>query len=122
MGPCNPGIMRLMPWTKDFNPYLVKHTTSQCWVRMYGISREYWRPKIFFSIAHAVGTLLPWMTPLELEVLVNLLGFLWMLTCLKTSTIGSYWNDLTLHLMLIWWLKNCLPFAPSASLYWPYSR
>ena len=52
----NPGSLRLFSWSRDFNPHTVKHTNSQCWVRMYGIPREYWRPKIFFSIARAVGT------------------------------------------------------------------
>jgi hypothetical protein len=30
-------------------------TTAQVWVRIFGLSQEYWRPKILFSIASSLG-------------------------------------------------------------------
>jgi hypothetical protein len=52
----NPGFLKLFPWTKDFNPSVQKQTYAQVWVRIYGLSQEYWRPKILFAIASSVGT------------------------------------------------------------------
>jgi hypothetical protein len=46
----------LFAWTRDFNPNLQKNTTAQVWVRIYGLSQEYWRPKIFFAIVSSIGT------------------------------------------------------------------
>lgn len=52
----NPGILKLFAWTTDFNPSLLQNSTAQVWVRIYGLSQEYWRPKILFAIASSVGT------------------------------------------------------------------
>ncbi|CAI8607867.1 unnamed protein product [Vicia faba] len=38
-----------------FQP-LLKHTSAQVWIRIHGLSQEYWRPQIFFAIASSVGT------------------------------------------------------------------
>lgn len=51
-----PGILKLFAWTHDFNPSLIQNSTAQVWVRIYGLSQEYWRPKILFAIASSVGT------------------------------------------------------------------
>lgn len=48
------GLLCLFSWTPDFNPYLQRQTTTRCWIRILGLSQEYWRPKIIFAIA---GTL-----------------------------------------------------------------
>lgn len=51
----NPGILRLSSWTPDFNPYNQKQSSAQCWVRIFGLPQEYWRPKIIFAIAGGLG-------------------------------------------------------------------
>jgi hypothetical protein len=52
----NPGFLKLFPWSKDFNPSMQKQSSIQVWVRIHGLSQEYWRPKILFAIASSVGT------------------------------------------------------------------
>lgn len=52
----NPGLMRLFAWTPDFNPLSLKQNNSQCWIRIFELPQEYWRPKILFSIAGGLGT------------------------------------------------------------------
>lgn len=52
----NPGFLKLFSWTGDFNPNLQNNTTAQVWVRIYGLSQEYWRPKILFAIVSSIGT------------------------------------------------------------------
>ncbi|XP_058783566.1 uncharacterized protein LOC131658271 [Vicia villosa] len=52
----NPGSLKLFAWTKDFNPSLQSNTSAQVWVRFFGLSQEYWRPRILFAIASCVGT------------------------------------------------------------------
>jgi len=52
----NPGFLKLFAWSKDFNPSLQNSSTAQVWVRLHGLSQEYWRPRIFFVIASSVGT------------------------------------------------------------------
>ncbi|XP_058741655.1 uncharacterized protein LOC131614043 [Vicia villosa] len=52
----NPGILKLFAWTRDFNPSLQNNTSAQVWVRFFGLSQEYWRPRILFAIASCVGT------------------------------------------------------------------
>jgi hypothetical protein len=51
-----PGYLKLFAWSGDFNPNLQRNTTAQVWVRIYGLSQEYWRPNILFAIASSVGT------------------------------------------------------------------
>jgi hypothetical protein len=48
--------LKLFPWTKDFNLALQQNSPAQVWLRIYGISQEYWRPKILFAIASSVGS------------------------------------------------------------------
>jgi hypothetical protein len=52
----NPGFLKLFAWSGDFNPSLQRNTSAQIWVRIYGLSQEYWRPKILFAIASSIGT------------------------------------------------------------------
>ncbi|CAK8537766.1 unnamed protein product [Lathyrus sativus] len=51
----NLGFLKLSPWTKDFNPSILKQSSAQVWIRIHGLSQEYWRPKIIFAIASSVG-------------------------------------------------------------------
>lgn len=50
-----PGLLRLFSWSQDFNPKHQNQTNAQCWVRIYGLPQEYWRPKIVFTIAGGLG-------------------------------------------------------------------
>lgn len=52
----SPSLLKLFSWSKDFNPSSQHHTSAQVWVRFFGLSHEYWRPRIFFTIASCVGT------------------------------------------------------------------
>jgi hypothetical protein len=52
----NPGLLKLFAWTKDFNPRNQHHTSVQVWVRIYGLSQEYWHKNILFTIAGSIGT------------------------------------------------------------------
>ena len=52
----SPGILKLFAWSENFNPYIQHQTNAQVWVRLYGLSQEYWRKKILFAIASSVGT------------------------------------------------------------------
>lgn len=49
-----PGSLRLFSWTKDFNLYMLKHTNTQVWVRIYGLPQEYWQPNILYAIAGGI--------------------------------------------------------------------
>ncbi|XP_058741031.1 uncharacterized protein LOC131613374 [Vicia villosa] len=50
------GVLKLFPWTKDFTPATLKQTSTQVWIRIHGLSQEYWRPKIPFAIDSSIGT------------------------------------------------------------------
>ena len=52
----NPGVLKLFPWTKEFDLNTQRNASAQVWLRIYGLSQEYWRPKILFAIASSVGT------------------------------------------------------------------
>jgi len=52
----NPGILKLFAWSKDFNPSLQQSNSAQVWVRIYGLSQEYWCSRILLTIASSVGT------------------------------------------------------------------
>ncbi|MCI21095.1 hypothetical protein A2U01_0042259, partial [Trifolium medium] len=52
----NPGFLKLFAWSKDFNPRVQQNVSAQVWVRIYGLSQEYWRPNIIFAIASSIGT------------------------------------------------------------------
>jgi len=52
----NPGFLKLFAWSKNFSPNMQQQSSAQVWVRIYGLSQEYWRPKILFAIASSVGT------------------------------------------------------------------
>ncbi|KAK2455694.1 hypothetical protein QL285_003121 [Trifolium repens] len=51
-----PGMLKLFAWNPDFNPSLQQQSSAQVWIRIHGLSQEYWRPKILFAIASSVGT------------------------------------------------------------------
>jgi hypothetical protein len=51
----SPGLLKLFAWSKDFNPSMQQQSSAQVWIRIYGLSQEYWRPKILFAIASSVG-------------------------------------------------------------------
>jgi hypothetical protein len=52
----NPGLLKFFAWTKDFNPRLQQNTSVQVWVKIFGLSQEYWHKTILFTIAGSVGT------------------------------------------------------------------
>lgn len=52
----NPGLLKLFAWSKDFSPNIQQQATTQVWIRIFGLSQEYWRKKILFAIANGVGT------------------------------------------------------------------
>jgi hypothetical protein len=52
----NPGLLKLLPWTKDFNLNLKTNTYAQVWLKIHGLVQEYWRKRIIFAIASSVGT------------------------------------------------------------------
>ena len=57
LGGC--GVFRFYQWQPDFDPYaLAVQSHSQVWIRMYGLSQEYWDPRTLMEIACGVGTLL----------------------------------------------------------------
>lgn len=50
------GVLKLFPWTKDFIPSTLRQTSAPVWIRIHGLSQEYWRPKIVFAITCSIGT------------------------------------------------------------------
>jgi hypothetical protein len=52
----NPGLLKLFAWSRDFNPRIQQNVSAQVWVRIHGLSQEYWRPNIIFAIASSIGT------------------------------------------------------------------
>lgn len=52
----NNGFLKLFAWSPDFNPSIQQQTTAQVWIRIYGLSQEYWRKRILFAIASGVGS------------------------------------------------------------------
>jgi hypothetical protein len=52
----SPGLLKLFAWTTDFNPGVQKQTSAQVWIRIFGLSQEYWRQNILFAIASSIGT------------------------------------------------------------------
>jgi hypothetical protein len=52
----NPGMLKLFAWSKDFNPRMQHNTYAQVWVKMFGLSQEYWHKNILFTIASSIGT------------------------------------------------------------------
>lgn len=52
----NPGFLKLFAWSKEFNPKYQQNTSAQIWVNFFGLSQEYWRKNILFSIASGVGS------------------------------------------------------------------
>lgn len=45
----------MFPWTKDFNLDIQRNFNAQCWMRIFGLPQEYWRPRTIFSIAGSIG-------------------------------------------------------------------
>jgi hypothetical protein len=52
----NPGFIKFFAWTRDFSASSQQNTSAQVWVRFHGVPQEYWRKRILFAIASAVGT------------------------------------------------------------------
>jgi hypothetical protein len=52
----NPGLLKFFAWTKDFNPRMQHNTSVQVWVKIFGLSQEYWHKNILFTIAGSLGT------------------------------------------------------------------
>jgi hypothetical protein len=52
----NPGLLKFFAWSKDFNPKLQHNTSVQVWVKIFGLSQEYWHKTILFTIAGSLGT------------------------------------------------------------------
>jgi hypothetical protein len=48
--------LKLFAWTRDFNPKLQHNTSVQVWVKIFGLSQEYWHKNILFTIAGSIGT------------------------------------------------------------------
>jgi hypothetical protein len=51
-----PGLLKFFAWSKDFNPKLQHNTSAQVWVKIFGLSQEYWHKTILFTIAGSLGT------------------------------------------------------------------
>ncbi|KAJ4719149.1 DUF4283 domain protein [Melia azedarach] len=50
------GMFRLYQWQQNFNPYDPKiQSQVQLWIRLHGLSLEYWHPQILMTIARGVG-------------------------------------------------------------------
>ncbi|KAJ4712784.1 DUF4283 domain protein [Melia azedarach] len=50
------GVFRLYQWQQNFNPYDPKiQSHVQLWIRLRGLSLEYWHPRILMTIARGVG-------------------------------------------------------------------
>jgi hypothetical protein len=49
-------MLKLFAWSKDFNPKMQQNTSAQIWVKMFGLSQEYWHKNILFTIASSLGT------------------------------------------------------------------
>lgn len=52
----NPGLLKLFAWSKDFSPKTQRNSNAQVWVRLYGLSQEYWSKNILFTIAGSLGS------------------------------------------------------------------
>ncbi|KAK0582625.1 hypothetical protein LWI29_027805 [Acer saccharum] len=50
-----PGILRLQPWTQNFNPNTQRTTNAQIWARFYDLPWEFWHPQILSDMARGVG-------------------------------------------------------------------
>lgn len=50
-----PGVIKISRWIPNFNPNTQKLTNWQVWVRIFGLSLEYWRPTLLFDIAKGIG-------------------------------------------------------------------
>ncbi|TQD72519.1 hypothetical protein C1H46_041926 [Malus baccata] len=56
------GLFRLPKWTPDFKPGdVLPQTHAQVWIKIFGLSQEYWHPRHLMEIARGVGT------PLQLD-------------------------------------------------------
>ncbi|KAF1879339.1 hypothetical protein Lal_00005805 [Lupinus albus] len=51
-----PGFLRLYLWTPDFNPAQQKLSHTQCWIKILGLSQEYWSGRFIYSIAGGIDT------------------------------------------------------------------
>lgn len=73
-----PGTLRLQQWSPDFNPYKLKTSVAQLWIRIYELSLEYWHPSIILGVAKAAGNpiTLRWTRNRSLGFSVIMSGFL----------------------------------------------
>lgn len=56
------GLFCLSQWKLDFKPgNTLAQTHAQVWIKIYGLSQEYWHPQHLMEFAHVVGT------PLQLD-------------------------------------------------------
>lgn len=56
------GLFRLSQWKPDFKPgETLPQTHAQVWIKIFGLSQEYWHPRHLMEIARGVGT------PLQLD-------------------------------------------------------
>jgi hypothetical protein len=49
-------MLKFFAWSKDFNPRMQHNTSVQVWVKIFGLSQEYWHKNILFTIAGSLGT------------------------------------------------------------------
>jgi hypothetical protein len=49
-------MLKLVAWSKDFNPRMQHNTSAQVWVKFFGLSQEYWHKNILFTISSSLGT------------------------------------------------------------------
>lgn len=52
----NVGFIKFFVWTRDFSPNTQQNTSAQVWVMFHGVPQKYWRKRILFAIANAIGT------------------------------------------------------------------
>jgi len=58
------GIIRVFAWTRDFVPFSMKLTKTQCWIRILVLPLEYWQSKAIFAIFSVARDI---DTPLSLD-------------------------------------------------------
>lgn len=51
---CKSSIIHLQEWSLNFNPMIKKLTTTQVWVRLYGLNWVLWHLQILSNIAHSI--------------------------------------------------------------------
>lgn len=49
-------MLKIFSWTRDFNLNLQQESTTQVWIQIFGLAREYWILRILFAIVGSIGT------------------------------------------------------------------